>query len=166
MKIFKKSQVLLSNPIKVYNVISDVDKYCKFIPFCNQSKVMNHSIAYSMDNILNRKVIMEAELGISFYKFKESYISQVTCVPFEMVKAESSSKLFKKLNTTWHIKGKYDDKETLVEYCLEYEFNMLIYEKLSRLVFDSMSNKMMDAFVQEIYRKEKEIPKQLRSVDE
>ena len=150
MKIFKRQQFINANPIKVYNVISNINNYQKFIPFCSHSKILKTNTEYYLETPLNRKIYMDAELGISFYKFRESYISQVTCVPYNYVKATSSSKLFKQLDTTWHIKGNYKDNECMVEYILEYEFNLLLYEKLSQLVFDSMSSKMIDAFVIEI----------------
>ena len=152
MKIFKKQQFVNVDPIKVYNVISDINHYHRFIPFCSSSKILHTKTEYQLETPLNRTVRMDAELSIAFYKFKESYISQVECIPYSYVKATSSSKLFKQLDTTWNIKGNYKDKECLIEYILEYEFNMLLYEKLSQLVFDSMSIKMMDAFVQEIQR--------------
>eukprot|EP00835_Amoeboradix_gromovi_P005131 NODE_454_length_8261_cov_0.201054.p4 type:complete len:164 gc:universal NODE_454_length_8261_cov_0.201054:7327-6836(-) len=163
MKIFKKQQCLKVNPIKVYNVISNINRYHSFLPFCSSSKVLKTNTEYVLDTPLNRKVFMDAELGISFYKFKESYISQVTCIPFNYVKATSSSKLFKQLDTTWNIKGNFNDKECIVEYMLEYEFNMILYDKLSQLVFDSMSVKMVDAFTKEIYRQDRSSTKNLNT---
>ncbi|KAI0065765.1 hypothetical protein BV25DRAFT_1821444, partial [Artomyces pyxidatus] len=46
---------------------------------------------------------MEAELTVAFLAFKESYVSQVTCRPFESVEAvaSSSTPLFTSLSTTW-----------------------------------------------------------------
>eukprot|EP00834_Sanchytrium_tribonematis_P003056 NODE_108_length_18904_cov_0.654826.p14 type:complete len:163 gc:universal NODE_108_length_18904_cov_0.654826:13205-13693(+) len=152
MKIFKQQQFVQASPVAVYNVISNINNYHKFIPFCSSSNILKTKADLMLDAPLHRQILLDAELGISFYKFKESYISQVTCIPFNYVKATSQSKLFKDLTTIWKINGNYTDNECKVEYTLKYEFNMLLYEKLSRLVFDSMSSKMMDAFIQEIKR--------------
>ncbi|CDO75896.1 hypothetical protein BN946_scf184523.g5 [Trametes cinnabarina] len=46
---------------------------------------------------------MDVELTVGFMSFEESYVSKVTCRPYESVEAvaASSTPLFKSLNTVW-----------------------------------------------------------------
>lgn len=58
---------------QVYEVVSNVDEYRHFIPFCNHSRV------YSTIPKGQNKHVMQAELGIGFKLFEEKYMSTVTC---------------------------------------------------------------------------------------
>ncbi|KAI0047336.1 hypothetical protein FA95DRAFT_1519035 [Auriscalpium vulgare] len=84
---------------QLYDVVADVASYSSFIPFCTQSRVLNIRPSARLPDA----TILEGELTVSFLTFKESYVSEVTCRPYESVQAVASSAtpLFKSLSTTW-----------------------------------------------------------------
>ncbi|KAG2056471.1 hypothetical protein BDR06DRAFT_289009 [Suillus hirtellus] len=81
----------------LYNLVADVGSYSSFVPYCTGSRILERRVG--QDGV----VTMDAELMVGFLAFKESYISRVTCRPYESVQAEASSStpLFKTLQTTW-----------------------------------------------------------------
>lgn len=64
--------------------MANVDAYNSFIPFCINSQVLS-STNKTRGNGLLPVTMMEAELTVGFMAFKESYVSNVTCVPHESV---------------------------------------------------------------------------------
>ncbi|KAG1872563.1 dehydrase and lipid transport-domain-containing protein [Suillus tomentosus] len=81
----------------LYNLVADVGSYSSFVPYCTGSRILERRVG--QDGV----VTMDTELMVGFLAFKESYISRVTCRPYESVQAEASSStpLFKTLQTTW-----------------------------------------------------------------
>jgi coenzyme Q-binding protein COQ10 len=67
---------------QLYDIVSDVNAYKKFVPFCVGSRVL--SATESSDKL--EPTVMEAELTVGFLTFKERYVSKVICIPYESVK--------------------------------------------------------------------------------
>ena len=63
--------------------MADVDSYEHFIPYCKASRVLS-SLPRTIHSGITYDV--EAELTVGFLAFEESYVSKVTCTPYEMVK--------------------------------------------------------------------------------
>ncbi|RPD66834.1 hypothetical protein L226DRAFT_498489 [Lentinus tigrinus ALCF2SS1-7] len=93
-KIFPYSQKQL------YELVADASSYPRFLPFCTNARVLNKHIHPSEPS---GRLNMDVELTVGFLSFKESYVSKVTCRPYESVEAvaASSTPLFKTLNTVW-----------------------------------------------------------------
>ena len=70
---------------QLYEVVADVDSYNKFIPFCTNSKVLTRRELLK-DLELPDAFTMDAELTVGFLSFSESYVSRVTCSPYNSVK--------------------------------------------------------------------------------
>jgi hypothetical protein len=70
---------------QLYGVVADVDSYNKFVPFCTRSKVLSQREPLQ-DLKLPDGFSMDAELTIGFLSFTESYVSKVTCSPYDSVK--------------------------------------------------------------------------------
>lgn len=102
-------------PSQLYNVVSDVASYPKFIPYCTNTRILHRS-----QGPPGSVVKMDAEMTARFMAFEASYTSHVTCKPYEFVQvchvwlarilnphqciqavASSSSPIFKSLTTTW-----------------------------------------------------------------
>ena len=76
-------------PEQLYNVISDVDSYHLFVPYCTASKVLNTTtLESSLPGSTNPtgqvgpSIKKEAALTVGFLAFRERYISEVTCIPY------------------------------------------------------------------------------------
>ena len=70
-------------PSQLYDIVADVASYPRFVPFCTGSRVLDVRKGNPPSTV------MDAELTVGFLAFKESYVSQVTCKPFESVEVLS-----------------------------------------------------------------------------
>lgn len=68
---------------QLYQVVADVKSYPRFVPYCTGSRILR-TIPTSND-----QVVMDAELTVGFFTFKESYVSKVTCTPFISVEVRA-----------------------------------------------------------------------------
>ena len=69
---------------QLYEVVADVGSYNKFIPFCTGSKVLSRREPPKNLEISDG-FSMDAELTVGFLSFTESYVSKVTCSPYDSV---------------------------------------------------------------------------------
>ena len=68
-------------PAQLYAVVADVARYPRFVPFCTGARILR-----VLQQHQQAVTDMEAELTVGFLSLKESYVSRVTCRPFESVK--------------------------------------------------------------------------------
>ncbi|KAF9782204.1 dehydrase and lipid transport-domain-containing protein [Thelephora terrestris] len=148
---YNTQKVLPYSRQQLYGVVADVDSYNKFVPFCTRSKVLSQR-----EPLQGLKIpdgfSMDAELTIGFLSFTESYVSKVTCSPYDSVKAvaSSSTPLFKSLETTWkfepvaHASG--GNESTLVRYDIAFAFANPLHAAISAKFFGQVSGLMMHAF--------------------
>ncbi|KAJ7591101.1 dehydrase and lipid transport-domain-containing protein [Mycena floridula] len=140
---YQERKILAFTQQELYNVVSNVQSYHHFVPFCTQSRVIQQRT--DDRNVL----LMDAELTVGFLAFNESYVSQVTCKPFEEVKAVASSTtpLFKSLSTCWRFEPTSDGaRSTLVTLDLAYAFQNPLHAAVSSSFFGQVSKQMVKAF--------------------
>jgi len=65
--------------------VADVGSYNRFIPFCTGSKVLSRKEPLK-DLKIPDGFNMDVELTVGFLSFTESYVSKVTCTPYDSVK--------------------------------------------------------------------------------
>ncbi|KAF9055109.1 hypothetical protein BDZ89DRAFT_1087836 [Hymenopellis radicata] len=143
----------------LYNIVSNVASYPKFIPYCTATRILRTSEE-------NGSTLMDAEMTVGFMSFEESYVSKVTCKPHESVQAvaSSSTPLFKTLTTTWRFqpaspqsphssgavlrtdKRAADDGPTLVTLDLSFAFASPVHAAVSSTFFGQVSKMMVKAF--------------------
>ena len=152
--------------------MADVDSYNKFIPFCTSSKVLSRKEPLK-DLKIPDAFNMDAELTVGFLSFTESYVSKVTCSPYDSVKvslsscgaphppstntihslkavASSSTHLFKTLETTWKfepvVNASGGKESALVKYDIAFAFANPLHAVISAKFFRQVSGLMMRAF--------------------
>ncbi|KAH9855017.1 dehydrase and lipid transport-domain-containing protein [Lenzites betulinus] len=81
---------------QLYELVADATSYPRFLPFCTDARVLRKQSEPDRSH-------MDLELTVGFMSFKESYVSKVTCRPYESVEAVAASEthLFKSLNSVW-----------------------------------------------------------------
>lgn len=75
----------------LYKVVSDVASYPRFLPFCTSTRILSQTPLENPNALgLAGTVRMEAEMTVGFMTIQESYVSEVTCVPYELVQVRES----------------------------------------------------------------------------
>lgn len=122
----------------IYQLISRVDLYHEFIPYCTSSFVKER------DSITNEPSI--AGLRVGFQNFDEEFTCNLACNKPEIVVAKSiTHSLFYFLETEWKIVA--NDKDNCVAVLnLSYEFKSKLYNHVSSLFAKKVASLMTDAF--------------------
>ncbi len=116
LKIEKKVQSN-SSAENLYGLVSDVESYSEFIPWCEKS-------------IIERRVhdYFFAKLNMKYLLFSGSFVSKVTLYDYERkINALGVKGSFRYLEANW-VFDEYDDG-TLVSINLELDLNNTILEK-------------------------------------
>ncbi len=130
---------LIKYPIdRLYEVVSDVEKYEEFVPWCIHSKVLSKTDKN-----------MKAELTVGFQLLTEKYISNVELSkPNSVVAVSSQANLFEYLRTEWKFSPSSDGKSTWVTFQIDFKFKISLYNELSEFFMQQVVKKMVQAFEQ------------------
>jgi coenzyme Q-binding protein COQ10 len=135
---FTIHKTLPYNKAALFKVISDIDSYKTFVPFCTDSTVTRKSEETQLPT--------RADLKVGFKQYEESFSSHVRCTPDSRVEAVASDHpLFKKLVAAWRLSG---DKEGAcqVHLDIEYQFTNPLYGAVSAAVVPKVAGQVLEAF--------------------
>lgn len=130
---------------QMYNVVSDVENYNNFVPFCKKSHVYSRTPQF-----------LKADLVIGFPPINESYTSNVTLQKPNLVRAECiDGKIFNYLLTNWKFSPGLKDipQSCVLDFYVGFEFRSIIYTQISLLFFDQLVYQMEEAFIIEAQRR-------------
>ncbi|WBW75425.1 mitochondrial ubiquinone binding protein Coq10 [Schizosaccharomyces osmophilus] len=133
-------------PSFLFRLVSDIDEYERFVPFCQRSKVTSRDLTTGLPN--------KADLTIGFGKFCETFDSRVVCDPVERtVLADASHhQLFQHLKTNWKIveasKGRIR-----VDLEVEFEFQSKLHSVVSKLAGSTVATEIIQGFVDQAKQK-------------
>jgi len=126
---------------QMYEVVSDVEKYEKFLPWCQKSLVLSR-----------RKGHVLADLVVGFPPLVESYTSNVTLTKPHLIRAESTQgKLFNELITTWKFSPglRGNPQSCVVDFYVSFEFRSAFTSQLANVFFNEVVRAMAGAFYHE-----------------
>jgi ribosome-associated toxin RatA of RatAB toxin-antitoxin module len=145
MKTVHKSVLIWYSPQEMYTLVTDVDQYPQFLPWCDHASVVDQDAGG-----------MTAEVGIAFSGVRQTFVTrnvhtEPTRVDMQLVKGP-----FSKLDGQWnfHPLGDGSQRACKVELLLNYGFENAVLSKLVGPVFDKIAANLVDAFVkraQQVY---------------
>ncbi|MDT8991344.1 type II toxin-antitoxin system RatA family toxin [Curvibacter sp. APW13] len=145
MKTVHKSVLIWYSPEEMYALVTDVEHYPAFLPWCDHARVLEH-----LDHG------MEAEIGILFSGVRQSFVTRNTHQSGRQVDMTLVKGPFSQLHGQWnfHVLGDGSQRACKVELALNYGFDNPALAKVVGPVFDKIAASLVDAFVkraQQVY---------------
>ena len=143
MKHVRKSVLLWYSPEEMYKLVTDVEAYPEFLPWCSSAEVL----AQHDDGVT-------ARLGLAYMGVRQSFTTRNTEVPGRSVSLRLVDGPFSQLEGTWAFVplGRVDvgtaaPRACRIDFELRYAFAGVALEALVSPVFDKIANTFVDSFV-------------------
>lgn len=138
MKTVSKSVLIWYSPQEMYVLVTEVDQYPKFLPWCDRARVLSADASG-----------MTAEVGISFSGIRQTFTTRNEHVPGRQVTMTLVNGPFSRLDGVWNFLplGDGTQRACKVELTLNYGFDNAMLGKLIGPVFDKIASSMVEAFV-------------------
>jgi ribosome-associated toxin RatA of RatAB toxin-antitoxin module len=145
MKTVHKSVLIWYSPQEMYALVTDVNQYPQFLPWCDHASVVDQDTGG-----------MTAEVGISFSGVRQTFTTRNLHTEPSRVDMQLVKGPFSKLDGQWnfHPLGDGSQRACKVELLLNYGFENAVLGKLVGPVFDKIAANLVDAFVkraQQVY---------------
>lgn len=138
MKSVHKSVLIWHGAQEMYDLVTGVDRYPEFLPWCDHSKILAQT-----------ETEMTAEVGIAIAGVKQSFVTRNEHQPGRQVRLHLVRGPFSSLDGLWQFTpiGQAGQDACRVELTLDYDFSSRLLEKVVGPVFDRIANNLVDAFV-------------------
>ncbi|MBK6321211.1 type II toxin-antitoxin system RatA family toxin [Candidatus Aalborgicola defluviihabitans] len=145
MKTVHKSVLIWYTPQEMYVLVTDVNRYAEFLPWCDHARVVEE-----------HEDGMTAEMGIAFGGVQQNFSTRNVHTPGSRVDMQLQNGPFSKLDGHWVFSALGDGSQRAckVELTLNYGFDSATLAKLVGPVFDKIAADLVDAFVkraQQVY---------------
>ena len=142
MKSVHKSVLIWYSAEEMFNLVTSVDQYPQFLPWCDHAKVLTTTESG-----------MQAEIGIAMGAVKQTLTTQNMHTVQQNQSRQVAMKLisgpFSKLEGTWDFTpvGDVAQRACKTELRLKYGFDNPVLAALVGPVFDKIAASLVDAFV-------------------
>jgi ribosome-associated toxin RatA of RatAB toxin-antitoxin module len=138
MKTVQKSVLIWYSPQEMFNLVTDVQHYPQFLPWCDHARVLEFN-----------EQGMLAEVGIALSGVRQSFVTRNLHEPGRRVQMQLVKGPFSRLDGDWHFNsvGDGSQRAARVELLLNYGFDSPTLSKLVGPVFDRIAGSLVDAFV-------------------
>jgi ribosome-associated toxin RatA of RatAB toxin-antitoxin module len=138
MKTVKKSVLIWYSPQEMYALVTDIEQYPKFLPWCDHAQVLTSDARG-----------VTAEVGISFSGIHQKFTTRNDHTPGQQVRMSLVNGPFSRLDGEWDFLplGDGSQRACKVELTLHYGFSSTMLGKLVGPVFDKIAGSLVDAFV-------------------
>jgi len=140
MKHVRKTVLLWYSPVEMYELVTDVQDYPAFLPWCDKAEVLEHH----EDGIT-------ARLGLAYMGVRHAFTTRNLHVPGTSVTVQLVDGPFSLLDGTWQFRplGRPGSEEQAckIEFDLRYAFSSRALETVVSPVFDKVANTFVDSFV-------------------
>ena len=137
MKHVKKSVLLSYSAHEMYELVTAVADYPKFLPWCERAEVLKVDDAG-----------MTARLHLAFAGVRQAFTTRNEHTPDSAVMIRLVDGPFSKLDGDWrfHPLGS-DDDACRIDFTMSYQFSNRAFEAVLSPAFDRVANTFVDAFV-------------------
>ena len=138
MKTVHKSVLIWYSPEEMFQLVTDVERYPEFLPWCNKGIAVEQW-----------DTGMLAEIGISFMGIHQTWRTRNEHIPGREVRLHLEEGPFSRLEGKWTFTplGTGEQRACKVELELHYGFEHSTLGRLVSPVFDKIAGTMVDAFV-------------------
>jgi ribosome-associated toxin RatA of RatAB toxin-antitoxin module len=138
MKKLLKSVLIWYTPEEMFRLVTDVDQYVHFLPWCNHSKVLQFNDQG-----------MDAEVGIGVAGVSQIFVTHNTHILNHQIQMKLVQGPFSNLDGTWTFDpvGNNSQRACKVTLSLEYGFSSATLAAVVGPVFDKIAASLVDAFV-------------------
>jgi len=138
MKTIQKSVLLWHSAEEMYALVTDVQHYPQFLPWCDHGEVIEQ-----------REDGMVARVGMAISGLKQSFTTRNTHQPGRAVQMELLDGPFSRLDGQWQFTplGDGSQRACKVEFTLSYGFSNAALAAIVGPVFDRIAGSLVDAFV-------------------
>lgn len=134
-----EKRVMPYTPQQMYDLVADVGRYPEFLPWNSAARV-RRTVPLG-----DGRVVMDADLVISFKVFRERFTSRVTLdQAAQRIDTEYLDGPFKYLKSFWTFKEHPTGCE--VEFYVDFEFKSAMLQKVIGLVFNEAMHRIVAAF--------------------
>ena len=125
---------------QMFDLVADIDQYSEFLPWCNNSSVIQRKI-------VNDSEIVIADLEIGYDQFVYTYRSEVKLHKDKSeINVRNLDGPFKYLENNWKFVT-VNESECEIQFKIDFELNIRLFDILMRKFFDLAFQKMVDAFI-------------------
>jgi coenzyme Q-binding protein COQ10 len=134
MPTHAERKIVPYTPEQLFDLVADVDKYPRFLPWCVASRVRTRTDTQ-----------LVADLTIGFGPFRESFTSRVTLARPSRVTVKYENGPFRYLNNQWDFAP--HGSGTQVAFFVDFEFRSRILQAAIGVVFNEAVRRMVNAFL-------------------
>ena len=131
---YEESRIINHTPVNLFNLVSDVNKYPEFLPWCKGARVKNI-----------RENVFEADLIIGFKIYKEIYSSRIYLDDTNnKIYVEYKDGPFEYLENSWVFNK--NNKGCKVEFMVDFKFKSIFLQTIMETLFSEAVRRMVKAF--------------------
>ena len=141
-RLYSEQRIVGYSCDQMYSVVSEVEKYHSFVPWCKKSVVKKRK---------NQNEQLVAELVVGFPPFGESYTSTVTLVkPYLVTAVCNDMNLFNHLKTVWKFSPiEEEEAKCKLDFAVSFDFRSSVHNFASSLFYDQVIKKNVKAFLKQ-----------------
>lgn len=118
---------------RLYELVSDVEDYPNFLPWCLALRVLDRS-----------EQALEAEMLVGFRMIRERYVSRITLSPTDRIDVECLDGPFDRLRNRWRFRSVEGGCE--VDFFIDFEFRSRLLRAVAGPVFHEETRRLVRAF--------------------
>ena len=142
-----ESRIVSFSKEKMFKLVADIDNYSDFLPWCNNSKIINRESKKGHE-------ILIADLEIGYDQFIYTYRSEVILLnDMSSINVKNLDGPFKYLQNEWKF-NEINENKCEINFEIDFELNVSLFDFLMKKFFDMAFQRMVEAFInraEEIY---------------